>query len=66
MDLSLSEKGKTEDAAGLEKANQYLSFGFVKCEFSIRQIKKKMKIVSDNDVCHEKNSHGVTREVLLR
>lgn len=41
MDLSLSEKGKTEDAAGLEKANQYLSFGFVKCEFSIRQIKKK-------------------------
>ena len=38
MGLSLSEMGKTDDGAGLEKEDQYLSFGYVKCQFSIRQI----------------------------
>lgn len=29
--------GENDDGAGLEKADQYLNFGFIKGEFSIRK-----------------------------
>lgn len=66
MELSLSEMRKTENGAGLEMAHQHFTFEFVKCEFSTRQIKKKIKIASDSVVCHKENICEVSREVLLR
>lgn len=44
--------GENDDEVGLEKADQYLNFGFIKGESSIRQM-RKMKVISDNDMCHK-------------
>lgn len=54
--------GDTDNGAGLEKADQYLNFGFVKCEFSLRQIIKikiKTKVVSDGEMWHKEKKVAV-------